>query len=133
VNPKVLIFLNPSKDCNIMKTVITIGRAKFTACCPALTFENMHLTEEQRLALRVSEITLLANKKHRKPRLSGEKRIYPRDGANLSAREYIAQYYRANFPNATVNAGDSDIVSFFAPLSPRINQSIGEYSEEVTQ
>jgi hypothetical protein len=119
-----------------MKTVISIGRAKFTVCAPHKTYENKHLTKEQRLQLRVNEITLLANKKHRKPRLSGETRIYPKNGANLSAREYVTKYYSLNGLNglnASVTNGGIDIDSFFAPLSPRVSLSNGEYSEEVTQ
>lgn len=115
-----------------MKTVIKIQTTTYTLQSFA-DRETQHLTEEQRLDLRVSEVTAMANKKHRKPRLSGEKRIYPKNGADLSARAYVAQYYRANFPKVTFNAGDSDIVSFFAPLSSRVSVPAGEYSEEVTQ
>ena len=117
-----------------MKTVINIGRAKFTVCCPALTFDNMHLTEEQRLALRVNEITLLANRKHRKPTLKKCPRVYPKFGAIQSTLQYVADYYAMNSSNYGKQAAQDEaaqiIAGLYQPLSTTVSVPTGEDTQE---
>ena len=119
-----------------MKTTIKINGTSYTLSSGHATYENKHLTDEQRLQLRVSEITLLANKKHRKPALRKCPRVYPKFGAVLSTAAYVRDYYAANSKNARVpesalNEANDFIASFFQPLSNTVSVPTGADTQEM--
>jgi len=106
-----------------MKTTLKINGTSYTLSSEA-DKTTRHLSDEQRLQLRVNEITLLANKKHRKPALRKCPRVYPKFGAVLSTAAYVRDYYAANgFKDAP---GD-----FFQPLSNTVSVPMGEDTHEV--
>lgn len=119
-----------------MKTTFTVKSTTYTVQAPHATYETRGLTDEQRLQLRVNEVTQLANKKHAKQRLNGEKRVYPKFGAVLSTADYVRDYYAMNSRNARVsesalNEANAFIASFFQPLTTHVSQAQGEDSHEV--
>ena len=106
-----------------MKTTIKINGTSYTLSSGHATYETKHLTDEQRLQLRVNEITLLANKKTRKPALKKCPRVYPKFGAVLSTAHYVRDYYAANgFKDAPAD--------FFQPLSSSVSVPQGEDTHE---
>jgi hypothetical protein len=109
-----------------MKTTIKLNGTAYTLSSGRATYENKHLTEEQRLQLRVNEITLLANKKHRKPALKKCPRVYPKFGAIQSTSQYVANYYAGNFGTQSMKS----MLAFFQPLSTRISVPTGEDTQE---
>ena len=104
-----------------MKTTIKVQSTSYTLQSFADS-NTRHLTDEQRLQLRVNEITLLANKKHRKPALKKCPRVYPKFGAILSTADYVRDYYAANFKE--------NYKTLFQPLSTRISVPMGEDTQE---
>jgi hypothetical protein len=107
-----------------MKTTLKINGTTYTLSSGHATYENKHLSDEQRLQLRINEITLLANKKPRKPVVRKPTRVYPKFGAVLSTAAYVRDYYAANgFKDAP---GD-----FFQPLSNTVSVPMGEDTHEV--
>lgn len=119
-----------------MKTTIKINGTTYTLSSGHATYETKHLTDEQRLQLRVNEITLLANKKPRKPALKKCPRVYPKFGAVLSTAAYVRDYYAANSRNARVpesalNEANDFIALFFQPLSTIVSVPMGEDTHEV--
>ncbi len=119
-----------------MKTTFKVQSTSYTVQAPYATYETRELTEEQRLQLRINEVTQLANKKHPKPRLKGEKRVYPKFGAVLSTAAYVRDYYAANSRNARVsesalNEANEFIAAFFQPLTTHVSQPQGFDAYEV--
>jgi hypothetical protein len=120
-----------------MKTTIKINGTTYTLSSGRATYETKHLTEEQHLQLRVNAVTLLANKKHRKPALKKCLRVYPKFGAILSTAAYVRDYYLVN-ANKFVSTdakgqvyGEKNFMDgFFQPLSTRISVPMGEYTKE---
>jgi hypothetical protein len=110
-----------------MKTTIKLNGTTYTLSSGRATYENKHLTDEQRLQLRVNEVKLLANKKHRKPTLKKCIRVYPKFGAIQSTSQYIANYYAGNFGTQSTKS----MLAFFQPLSTRISVPVGEDTHEV--
>lgn len=101
-----------------------IGTTTFTLRAPHATYETRHLSEEQRLQARIDEVTALAAKKPRKPRLQAEKWVYPKGGANMSTAAYVRAYFKLNkWSDAT----------FFQPLSTTVSRPQGEDTHEVTE
>jgi hypothetical protein len=117
-----------------MKTTIKINGTAYTLSSGRATYENKHLTEEQRLQLRVNAVTLLANKKHRKPTLKKCPRVYPKFGAIQSTAQYVADYYTMNLSNYGKQAAQDEaaqiIAGLFQPLSTRISVPTGEDTQE---
>ena len=109
-----------------MKTTIKLNGTAYTLSSGHTTYENMHLTEEQRLQLRVNAVTLLANKKHRKPTLKKCPRVYPKFGAIQSTLQYVANYYAGNFGTKSTES----MLAFFQPLSTRISVPMGQDTHE---
>ena len=107
-----------------MKTTLKINGTTYTLSSGHATYETKHLTDEQRLQLRVNEITLLANKKPRKPAIRKPTRVYPKFGAVLSTAAYVRDYYAAN---GFKDAPDD----FFQPLSTTVSVPMGEDTHEV--
>lgn len=119
-----------------MKTTFTVQSTSYTVQAPHATYETRHLTDDQRLQLRVNEVMQQANKKHAKPRLKGEKRVYPKMGAVQSTADYVRNYYAMNSRNALVkesgnNEAAAFITAFFQPLTTHISQAQGEDLHEV--
>ena len=119
-----------------MKTTFTVQSTSYTVQAPDATYETRDLTDDQLLQLRVNEVMRQANKKHAKPRLKGEKRVYPKFGAVLSTAAYVRDYYAANSRNARVpesalNEANEFIAAFFQPLTTHISQAQGEDLHEV--
>jgi len=105
-----------------MKTTIKVQSTNYTL--QSFSDRNTrHLTDEQRLQLRVNEITLLANKKHRKPALKKCPRVYPKFGAVMSVESYVYAYWQANGFKDSHN-------DFFAPLAKHVPQPQGEDTQE---
>ena len=120
-----------------MKTTIKLNGTTYTLSSGRATYETKHLTDEQRLQLRVNEITLLANKKHRKPTLKKCPRVYPKFGAILSTAAYVRDYYLANgsaFVSTDAKGqvyGEKNFMDgFFQPLSTCISVPMGEDTQE---
>ena len=116
-----------------MKTTIKLNGTTYTLSSGRATYETKHLTDEQRLQLRVNEITLLANKKHRKPTLKKCPRVYPKFGAIQSTAAYVRDYYLANgsaFVSTDAKGqvyGEKNFMDgFFQPLSTCISVPMGE-------
>jgi hypothetical protein len=105
-----------------MKTTIKLNSTTYTLSSGRATYETKHLTDEQRLQLRVNEITLLANKKHRKPTLKKCPRVYPKFGAIQSTAAYVRDYYAANFKE--------NYKTLFQPLSTTVSVPTGEDTQE---
>ncbi len=119
-----------------MKTTFKVQSTTYTVQAPHATYETRDLTDEQRLQLRVNEVMQLANKKHQKPRLKGEKRVYPKFGAVLSTAAYVRDYYAGNSRNARVsesalNEANEFIAAFFQPLTTHVSQPQGFDAYEV--
>ena len=119
-----------------MKTTFKVQSISYTVQAPHATYETRHLTDEQRLQLRVHEVMQQANKKHAKPRLKGEKRVYPKTGAVQSTVDYVRDYYAINSRNAHVkesanNEANEFIAAFFQPLTTHVSQAQGEDLHEV--
>jgi hypothetical protein len=108
-----------------MKTTIKVQSTSYTLQSFADS-NTRHLTDEQRLQLRVNEITLLANRKHRKPALKKCPRVYPKFGAIQSTSQYVANYYAGNFGTQSTE----NMLAFFQPLSTRISVPMGEDTQE---
>jgi len=118
-----------------MKTTLKINGTTYTLSSEA-DKTTRHLSDEQRLQLRVNEITLLANKKHRKPALKKCPRVYPKFGAVLSTAAYVRDYYAANSKNArasvsALNEANDFIALFFQPLSVNVSVPTGADTHEV--
>ena len=115
-----------------MKTTFTVQSTSYTVQAPHTTYETRDLTDDQRLQLRVNEVMQQANKKHAKPRLKGEKRVYPKTGAVQSTAAYVRDYYAMNSRNAHVNNEAAEfIAAFFQPLTNHVSQAQGEDLHEV--
>jgi len=119
-----------------MNTTFKVQSTSYKVQAPHATFETRDLTDEQRLQLRVNEVTQQANKKHPKPRLKGEKRVYPKFGAVLSTAAYVREYYAANSRNARVSESELKkvnefIAAFFQPLTTHVSQAQGFDAYEV--
>jgi hypothetical protein len=109
-----------------MKTTIKLNGTTYTLSSGRATYETKHLTDEQHLQLRANEVTLLANKKHRKPTLKKCPRVYPKFGAIQSTAQYVANYYVGNFGTKSTES----MLAFFQPLSTRISVPTGEDTQE---
>jgi hypothetical protein len=118
-----------------MKTTIKVQSTSYTLSSGHTTYETKHLTDEQRLQLRVNEVTLLANKKHRKPALKKCPRVYPKFGAIQSTSQYVADYYTMNSRNYGKQAAQDEaaqiIAGLYQPLSTRISVPMGQDTHEV--
>jgi hypothetical protein len=117
-----------------MKTTIKLNGTTYTLSSGHATYETKHLTDEQRLQLRVNEITLLANKKHRKPALKKCPRVYPKFGAVQSTAQYVADYYAMNSRNYGKQAAQDEaaqiIAGLYEPLSTTVSVPMGEDTQE---
>jgi hypothetical protein len=90
-------------------------------------------TPEYRLQLRVDDIIKQATKKLHKPRITASRR-YPRNGAQLSTEQYIANYFQINgnarFGGISAYCQTQDHLALYQPLSTRVTPVDGEYTEE---
>ncbi len=116
-----------------MKTTFKVQSTSYTVQAPHATYETRHLTDEQRLQLRVHDVIQQANKKHAKPRLKGSPRVYPKAGAVMSTADYVHRYFQqnANAYGSNKDKFDAEIVAFFQPLTTHISQPQGEDLHEV--
>lgn len=103
-----------------MKT-ITLGRARYT------------VRDDRDIVGDLMKIT----GKHKPVKSKGpERRLYPTNGANMSAAAYVAQYYglnvtRGRFSGGGPPYGDANLVGFYENLSDRLTVPVGEDSMEV--
>ena len=109
-----------------MKTTIQIGTTSYT----------LHAANETDLQARIAEVTALhikyAKSRKASPTRKTGGRIYPKNGENVSVKEYCEQYYRANqYIFGGSNSFSRETLAFFEPLSARRCHAQGEYSEGI--
>lgn len=118
--------------------VITQGRARFKVNSNGIYWRDMLKHAEQyhhtpiadvdayRESMRVSEVEELLKKaaKFRKPTVSRGSRKYPPNGASLSTRDYVLDYFSLNHQYT-----GHEVAGFFEPLTRRITPIHGHYTE----